>query len=240
FRYAVKQRASGLRERIYERQEYSVIDWPRTRAFAYGTFGNVVINVRGRESEGTVAPGEEYERVRDEIAAKALELRGPDGEPIVAAVHRREELFEGPELDKVPDLLIEFAEYAWLGKGNLRRRGETIWDAIEIEPGSEQVYVGSHRHEGIFALAGPSAAVAPRTLAGIEDIAPTVLYLLGEPLPSDLEGRVIAEAIEPSLLDDRPPEYDDSTRIEVARAESYSADDADAVESRLRGLGYLE
>jgi predicted AlkP superfamily phosphohydrolase/phosphomutase len=241
WRYAVKQRATGLRERVYERRTYSAIDWAQTRAFAYGTFGNVVVNVRGRESEGLVEPGAEYDRVREEIAAKAMELRGPDGQPIVAAVHRREDLFEGPHLDKVPDLLIEFAEYAWLGKGNLRTRGETIWDRIEIEPGSEHVYVGSHRHEGLFALAGPSAVNGERGFASIEDVAPTVLYLLGEPVPSELEGRILAEAIDPALLDGRPPEYDDSRGLELARTEaSYSEGEADEVEARLRGLGYLE
>jgi predicted AlkP superfamily phosphohydrolase/phosphomutase len=241
-RNAVKQRATGLRERVYRREEYTAVDWPNTRAFAYGTFGNVVLNVRGRERDGTVEPGEEYERLRDEIAVKALELRSPEGEPIVAAVHRREDLFHGPELGVVPDLLVEFADYAWLGKGNLRKRGEAIWDTIEIEPGSKHVYVGSHRHEGIFVLAGPSSTSSERSLAGIEDVAPTVLYLLGEAVPADLEGRIIAEAIDPALLDERPPEYDDSSELEVAHAETstYSAGEADEVEARLRGLGYLE
>jgi predicted AlkP superfamily phosphohydrolase/phosphomutase len=240
-RYRVKQRASGLRERAYSRKQYSVVDWPRTRAFSYGTFGNIVVNVRGRELHGTVEPGEEYERVRDEIAARALELTAPDGTPIVAAVHRREDLFHGPRLDKVPDLLIEFAEYAWLGKGNLKQITETVWDTIELEPGSSQRYVGSHRHEGIFALAGPSATRSERTHVGIEDVAPTMLYLLGEALPADLEGRLIAEAIDPELLDRRPPDYDDSPPGELVGAtEGYSAEDAEEIESRLRGLGYVE
>jgi predicted AlkP superfamily phosphohydrolase/phosphomutase len=240
-RYRVKQRASGLRERAYSRKQYSVVDWPRTRAFSYGTFGNVVVNVRGRELHGTVEPGEEYERVRDDIAARALELTAPDGTPIVAAVHRREDLFHGPRLDKVPDLLIEFAEYAWLGKGNLKQVTETVWDTIELEPGSSQRYVGSHRHEGIFALAGPSATQSARTHVGIEDVAPTMLYLLGEALPADLEGRLIAEAIDPELLDRRPPDYDDSPPGELVGAtEGYSAEDTEEIESRLRGLGYVE
>jgi predicted AlkP superfamily phosphohydrolase/phosphomutase len=240
-RYRFKQRASGLRERAYSRKQYSVVDWPRTRAFSYGTFGNVVVNVRGRELHGTVEPGEEYERVRDEIAARALELTAPDGTPIVAAVHRREDLFHGPRLDKVPDLLIEFAEYAWLGKGNLKQITETVWDTIELEPGSAQRYVGSHRHEGIFVLAGPSATRSDRTHVGIEDVAPTMLYLLGEALPADLEGRLIAEAIDPELLDRRPPDYDDSPPGELVGAtEGYSAEDEEEIESRLRGLGYVE
>jgi predicted AlkP superfamily phosphohydrolase/phosphomutase len=240
-RHRVKQRAGGLRERIYDREQYSVVDWPHTRAFAYGHFGSIAVNVRGREREGVVEPGEEYERVRDEIAAKALELRGPEGEPIVAAVHKREDLFDGPAIETVPDLLVELRDYEWLGKGNLTTRSESIWDTIELEPGSRHAYVGSHRHEGIFALAGPSATQGARTHIGIVDVAPTVLYLLGEKIPFDLEGRLVAEAIDPALLDERPPDYDDSAPLELERdAEGYDPEEAAEVERRLRGLGYIE
>ena len=239
-RLAVKRRLPALRERAYEREEYSAIDWPNTRAFAYGTFGNVVLNVRGREEHGVVEPGGEYERVRHEIAEKLLGLRGRDGERIVAAVHRREDLFEGPQLEKVPDLLVEFADYAWLGKGNLKSRSESIWDRIEIEPGSEHSYVGSHRHEGLVVLSGPSVQPGVTLSAGIEDVAPTLLYLLGEPVPTELEGRVLLEAINPALLERRPPEYEEAAEIEAGRTEEYAAGESALVEERLRGLGYIE
>ena len=240
WRYAAKQRLPKLRDRAQERSDYSVLDWSQTRAFSYGTFGNIVINVRGREANGTVEPGEEYDRVRDEIAAKVGDLRGPGGESIVADVHRREDLFHGPELDKVPDLLVEFDRYAWLGKGNLKTRGDSLWDEIEIED-SEHHYVGSHRHEGIAVLAGPAVAGGASLSGELVDVAPTLLYLLGEAIPSDLEGRVLFEALRPELLDERPPEYDDSPPpdFEGERAE-LEDEGAAEVERRLRGLGYLE
>lgn len=243
-RYAVKQRATGLRERVYERKKYSVVDWPRTRAFSYGTFGNIVVNVRGREAEGIVEPGLEYEQVRDAIAERALDLRDPAGERIVAAVHKREDLFDGPQLEKVPDLLVEFTDYRWLGKGNLKRQTESWWDEIELEPGSKASYVGSHRKEGIFILAGPSARSSERTEVDILDVAPTALYVLAEPIPTDLEGRLVFEAIAPELLDARPPEYSDDDsdggEPDQERASEYSPEEAAVVEDRLRGLGYLD
>jgi predicted AlkP superfamily phosphohydrolase/phosphomutase len=239
-RSAVKRRLPALRERAYEREEYSAIDWESTQAFSYGTFGNVVVNVRGREAHGVVSPGDEYERVRADIAEKLLDLRGPGGEPIVAAVHRREDLFEGPELDKVPDLLVEFDEYAWLGKGNLKSRSDSVWDRIEIEPGSEHSYVGSHRHEGLVVLAGPSLQPGVKLSAGIQDIAPTLLYLLGEPVPTELEGRVLLEAIDGGLAEQRPPEYEEGEAVRMGKSEEYAADDSAVVEERLRGLGYIE
>ena len=70
---------------------YTVVDWPRTHAFAYGTFGNIVINLRGPRQQGVVEP-EDYESVRKEVAEALADIRGTDGEKIVAAVHRREDL----------------------------------------------------------------------------------------------------------------------------------------------------
>jgi predicted AlkP superfamily phosphohydrolase/phosphomutase len=236
----VKQRLPALRERAYEREEYSAIDWEHTQAFSYGTFGNIVVNVSGREAHGLVSPGGEYERVRAEIAEKLLDLRSPGGERIVSAVHRREDLFDGPELAKVPDLLVEFDAYAWLGKGNLKSRSDSIWDRIEIEPGSEHSYVGSHRHEGLIALAGPSVQPGVSLSAGIQDVAPTLLYLLEEPIPVELEGRVLLETIDGGLLERRPPEYEEGAAVQVGESEQYAAGDSAVVEERLRGLGYIE
>jgi predicted AlkP superfamily phosphohydrolase/phosphomutase len=239
-RAAAKQRLPGLRERAYRHSEYTVVDWSRTQAFAYGTFGNIVINVRGREAQGVVEPDGGYRTVCDEIAARAQELVGPDGERIVRAVYRRDELFDGPRLDKMPDLIVEFEDYAWLGKGNLKSRSTELWDRVEIEPGSSRSYVGSHRVAGMVALAGPSAAAGATIAAGIEDVAPTVLYLMGEQIPLDLEGRVLQEAVAAETLQERPPLYGDSGPVEVGHAESYSPGEAAEVESRLRDLGYLE
>ena len=235
-RSAVGRRLGTTRERIYDLRRYSIVDWPRTQAFAYGAFGNVVINLRGREREGAVDPAD-YDRVRDEIADRLLGLRAPDAHGIVARVHRREDLFDGPELARLPDLIVEFEEYRWLGRGNLKSRTATIWDEIEIL-GSTRPYVGSHRREGIVALSGPSAAPGRQVLASIQDVAPTILYLLGEPVPTALEGRVLEEAIDGSLLDARPPEYQDATDVPAPTAGGVSP--AGDLEERLRGLGYLE
>ncbi len=239
-RTRVKRALPALRERAYEATTYTVVDWPRTRAFAYGTFGNVVINLRGRESEGIVDP-DDYLAVRDEVADALLGLRGPNGEQIVRTVHRREELFYGPEIEKVPDLIVEFDDYAWLGKGNLQSRGHSLWDRIEIEPGSAHSYVGSHRAEGILILSGPSAARGRTVKAGIADVAPTILYLLGRPVPGDLDGRLLEEALDSDLLERRPPELaigEDEVLEPVA--EGYSPEDERLQEERLRALGYLE
>jgi len=238
FRRTLKRRLPRVRDQLLKLREYTIVDWSKTQAFSYGTFGNIVLNVSGRERHGVVSP-DEYESLRDEIAAKVLELRSPAGAPIVAAVHRREDLFHGAALDRVPDLIVEFDRYAWLGKGTLTSSSDTIWDTIEIAPGSDLSYVGSHRHDGVIALAGPSVQAGTELAASIEDVMPTMLYLLGEPIPIELDGRFLAEAINPAVLDARPPGYAQPSPLEPAGITNY-AGGHDEVESRLRDLGYIE
>ena len=136
---------------------------------------------------------------------------------------------------------MEFDRYTWLGKGNLRSRGSSLWDRIEIEPGSKHSYVGSHRHEGVIALSGPSARRGRTIAAEIADVAPTILYLLSQPLPTDLDGasRDGGHRRRRSSRSGRP-----STRIwrasPSARPRATHAADEESVEERLRSLGYLE
>jgi predicted AlkP superfamily phosphohydrolase/phosphomutase len=234
----VKRRAPGLRDRLHELKEFTAIDWTKTKAFAYGYMGSVVLNVAGRERDGIVQPGDDYDQVCTEITQRLLELRDPEkGEPIVTAVHRRDALFRGPEIEKVPDLIVDFAGDAWAGKANLRDRTPPVWDTLAPSGIPLQ---GAHRSEGIVALSGPSTRTGTAISASIEDIASTILYLSGAPVPLDLEGRVLEEALDPALLTDRPPEYSEAGAVEIQGAQSYSADEAAEVEDRLRDLGYVE
>lgn len=238
FRTFVKRRAPGLRDRLHELKEYDGVDWPKTKAFAYGYMGTVFLNVSGRERDGIVQPGEDYDRVCEEITRRLLDLRDPKtGGRIVTAVHRRDALFHGPEIEKVPDLIVEFADDAWAGKGNLRDRNPRVWDTLAPSGVPMQ---GSHRSEGIVALCGPSTRAGVAISASIEDIASTLLYLSAAPVPPDLEGRILEEAIDPALLANRPPEYSETGAIEMRGAQTYSASEAAEVEDRLRDLGYVE
>src|SRR5260221_12971791 len=88
------------------------IDWSRTRAYCPSAPGSGLwVNVKGREPEGIVSPGAEYERVVAELRERLLAHRDPrTGEAIVTAVHRREEIYSGPHAAGGPDLLVETAE----------------------------------------------------------------------------------------------------------------------------------
>ncbi|MFN3477142.1 MAG: alkaline phosphatase family protein, partial [Candidatus Methylomirabilales bacterium] len=84
----------------------SQVDWGRTRAYSVGC-GKIYVNLRGREGQGIVEPGAEYEALRDELRARLKAWRDPKtGDPVVHHVYRAEEAHWGEYLAAAPDLIV--------------------------------------------------------------------------------------------------------------------------------------
>ena len=169
------------------------IDWAHTRAFAQGKEGSLFINLKGRDPHGIVAPGSEYEAVRQAVIDRLGGLRDPDtGESAVTRVCRREELFDGPMTNLAPDLFIEWRDDMYMPAEQEQERDKvfvTRWRKGMTWPTS-----GSHRLDGVLIASGPQ--IRPGTQvsgATIFDLLPTWLRLLGQPVPQDLAGRAIDE-----------------------------------------------
>src|SRR5439155_9765657 len=85
------------------RNATGAIAWERTRAYAIPIFYPITavwVNLAGRQPKGTVAPGAEYERLRDELARVIGGLRDPEtGTRLVTGVWRREDVYAGPHVE---------------------------------------------------------------------------------------------------------------------------------------------
>ena len=113
-----------------------------------------MVNLRGRQAEGSVDPGDPYERVRDRIIETFEQLRDPaTGEPVVQWAKRREQLYSGGHLEEAPDVVVLF---------DPRYKGASgLGDAFEPVPGQIlDSYSGVHAMEGVFAIAGPACVRA--------------------------------------------------------------------------------
>lgn len=167
------------------------IDWSRTRAFSQGKEGSLFINLRGRDPYGIVAPGAEYEAVRQEIIDRLGKLRDPDtGESAVTQVYRREEVFRGPMTNLAPDLFIEWHDDMYMPTEQPGERDKVF--VTRYREGMSWPTSGSHRLEGVLIASGPG--IRPGTQvsgATIYDLLPTWLSLLELPIPDGLEGRAI-------------------------------------------------
>ncbi|MEJ2733454.1 MAG: alkaline phosphatase family protein [Anaerolineae bacterium] len=139
--------------------------------------GRVVIRVRGREKEGSVAPGAEYQALRDKIATAALALRDPDsGDPIFQAVFPREDLYHGPYLEQAADLILAPHD-GYDPKGSLYKETLTY-------KGDE--LVGMHTYDDAMLYVG--GRTIPPARFSVLNVMPTILDLMQVPHPPGLDG----------------------------------------------------
>jgi len=95
---------------------FTNVDWSRTQAYAFGMSG-VFVNLEGREQGGIVRPGEEYNRLLDELERDLLALVDErNGNAPIGLVLKTREEFTGPHLELSPDLLVGYNRgyrYSW-------------------------------------------------------------------------------------------------------------------------------
>jgi len=106
------------------------IDWRRTRAWGEGGYyGRLFLNVRGREPEGVVEPGD-VERLRGELVAAVAEIEAPGGGRLGCQALRPQDIYR--ETNGVPpDLMVYFGDLDWraagsVGNGCLHEHGTDI------------------------------------------------------------------------------------------------------------------
>jgi predicted AlkP superfamily phosphohydrolase/phosphomutase len=170
------------------------LNWDRTRAAMFGT-GGIWINVQGRDPRGIVPPGAPYEALCREIAGALLDWRhGETGGPVVTQVLRGQEVFGPQARHSGPDLVPALRVGVGLGRGE--GLGRVMAGRSLIEP-NLSAWTGGHEGPylpsavpGLCIICGPGVpSGASLGQAGLEDIAPTVLHLLGAGGPAGMEGR---------------------------------------------------
>lgn len=221
-------------------------DWSRTKAYVMDTGDmtegrRIRFNLRGREPNGIVSPGEEYEHLRDRVVSGLLALRDAHGEPLVSRVYRREELYAGPFADEGFDLMVMATRAARRVDPAGGGPGPPLGGLVAARP--ERGYTGNHDPEGIVIAYGDGILPGEVLAARIVDICPTVLHLLGVPVPDDADGRVLSEVLAASHRAAAPAPHvglQNADSGSQAEGEPYTEPDRRAVEERLRKLGYLE
>ncbi|MFZ1406023.1 MAG: alkaline phosphatase family protein, partial [Anaerolineae bacterium] len=232
-REVVRGQGQGLLRTLF--LSFDDVDWPATRAYSLGNIGQIRLNVTGREPQGCVAPGREYEQVREEIMARLRLLTDPStGEAVVDEIYPREELYRGPYLEDAPDIVFLPKRLEYFGFGEYEFGSHRVIEAMR------RGISGTHRMNGIFAALGepvqPGVEISGATLA---DLAPTILHLLGQPIPAAMDGRVLIQALRGPLAAQTPQVVDTPAPVSTTGAFTLSAADEAAISERLRGLGYV-
>jgi predicted AlkP superfamily phosphohydrolase/phosphomutase len=225
---------AGARNRVFERFT-GTIDWRQTKVYPGAQDEQAIyVNLAGRDPEGAVNPGPEYENFLEQLTAGLLALVDPaTGESVIEQVLRKEEVLSGDQLHDAPDLFVF-----------TRDREYEIVDLYDDSPLvlNSPSRSGQHRSNGILMAAGHGIdRGADLQGASIMDLLPTILYALDLPVPDDVDGRALVDIFAPEFVQGKELVFAESTEtlLRSEMPELYSAADEEDVERRLRGLGYL-
>lgn len=226
FKEALARTFPALRNKVTSRLVFSDVDWSATRAYSESVFPTIRINVKGREKNGIVEPGGEFEELVEKIRADLLEScrDSVTGEKIVSQALRKEEIYHGKYVFKAPDLLIKWREDCLISgillddepsrSGAKDERRASAYKSF-ITGEDPDVISGDHHSNGIFMLHGPGVKKG-LDLGRCEllDLTPTIYTLLGLALSDDFDGRprldCFADAA--ALFSNRKPEVQSDAR----------------------------
>ncbi|HZU70022.1 MAG TPA: hypothetical protein VFA09_22315 [Ktedonobacteraceae bacterium] len=219
----------GLLEAGADRDQAHIV-WSETLAYGLGT-GQVWINLRGREPQGIVGSGREYQDVCDALINELrTNWRDPEtNELVVEQVLRREEAYSGDYLFKAPDLVVVYRP----GYAASPKAVALDFDGQSVRAGGQTLDASSTAPFARLTGSGPCLARGFVANGKLVDLVPSLLYLLDCPVPTYVDGNVISSMFTPSYREQTPIRQLDSDD------DLLSDEEEGMIVDRLRDLGYL-
>jgi len=155
----------------------------------------------GRDPGGT--RGAEARAAIRQRLQESLEryVDGETGTKPIEATYPKEQIFVGKYAEKGPDLTLMPSLKWYVSWGDQ----DTGFKLSCCGPLLATVS-GWHRMNGLWMLRGPASATGQiERPFNLLDITPTCLYLMGRPVPEDMEGEVMQSAFDPSWFGKREP-----------------------------------
>ncbi len=165
---------------------FQYVDWKNTSAFALG-FGSIYLNLKGREKQGIVEPGDEADALSNKIINELTSLRDHENNQLVVKnVYKSKDIYSGSQSGNASDLIVGFSD-------GYRSSWQTAigGSPVEIIEDNLKKWSGDH-------IIDPSIVPgilltnfkANRDNPNLMDIAPTVLDCFGMTV-SDMEGKTL-------------------------------------------------
>jgi predicted AlkP superfamily phosphohydrolase/phosphomutase len=160
------------------------VDWSQTVAYGLGING-LYLNLKGRERDGIVEPGEQQEALLTELAGRLEAVTDFNGQPVVRSVYRADKVYAGGATGLAPDLIVGYCRgyrASWatcLGDltDDVLLDNDSAWSADHCADALEV--------PGVLFSNRAIRARAPRLV----DVAPSILAEFGLPTPPSMDGR---------------------------------------------------
>jgi predicted AlkP superfamily phosphohydrolase/phosphomutase len=162
------------------------VDWSRTTAYGLGING-LYLNMKGRERDGLVEPGEEREALLQELIARLEAVTDVDGKRVVRGVYRSDRIYQGNATALAPDLIVGYY------RGYRASWATCLGDLTpDVLLDNDSAWSADHCAD---ALEVPGVLFANRPLAGksasLVDLAPTILAEFGLKAPTTMVGKAL-------------------------------------------------
>lgn len=212
---------------------FAFLDWDKTIAYCRTPSCNgITIRVAREPGQKGIDP-KDYDKVRNRLIRDLEDLKDPEtGERIIAEIHTREEVFPGSAMGDAPDIQLVLRDFGFV---SVRNRQPVVQKRDYI--------IGTHHPHGIFMGWGPGIEAGKTlSLRHITDVTSTLLYSLGLPIPSDLEGKLPLEMFTPEYRAQHPVEKGPPTIGSNAGelGEAMDDDEKKKLMDQLKMLGYME
>ncbi len=163
------------------------VDWSLTYAYGLGING-LYLNLKGRERDGIVEPGEEAEQKLAELKERLEAVTDPDnGQRVIRSVYRADQVYSGSATALAPDLIVGYSR-------GYRASWATCLGDVENEILSDNTMAWSADHcadalevPGVLFCNRPFRAGSP----ALVDLAPSILAEFGLPAPAAMTGKSI-------------------------------------------------
>ncbi len=160
------------------------VNWSQTLAYGLGING-LYVNLKGRERDGTVEPGEQKEELLKELIGRLEAFTDANNRPVIRKVYRADEVYSGGATALAPDLIVGYYR-------GFRASWETCLGELheEILRPNDQAWSADHCAD---ALEVPGVLFSNRPIASaspsLVDVAPSILAEYGLKVPTSMQGK---------------------------------------------------
>ena len=185
----------------------------------------ITINDKRRFEDGIVLC-DEFDQTRNKVKEILADLKYGD-EKVFRDLFFKEEVYRGEHLDIAPDIV--FGDSDWAYSSGIRTLEKDPFAICER---------GIHSQYGIFLASGRNIKnmKLEKGKMSVIDVSPLILYLLGEKIPNNFDGKVLEDIFEDDYLKKNKVEYCDYTLPQREEKEIESEE----IAKRLKSLGYMQ
>lgn len=154
------------------------VDMDKTTAYAGGAY-NARIYINKQKTK------DNYKKIREELIKKIKNIPDDKGNKLDTKIYRSEDIYKDTTNKECPDLTVYFDDLRWASNPDLGQQGLYSWESAV---GADSA---GHSRQGCFIISGKNISKGKINDIDIRQVAPTILKLLKQKIPEDIEVKPI-------------------------------------------------